>query len=179
MWPAANGYTLLHSGRPVPSSDDRREGVGLVLDVRATAAWRMAGEAWKPVSSRVIMARLKWVHQLRQRSTVCFATIICAYAPTAKAPLAVRLQFLEQLQDALDDIPKGDTLVMLGDFNARVGMFDPADGLWHGTIGGYGLAERNRAGEELLQFCELNQLALLNTYPEEVDTSWNLGTPSH
>ena len=56
VWPAANGYTLLHSGRPVPSSDDavtRREGVGLVLDVRATAAWRMAGEAWKPVSSRV------------------------------------------------------------------------------------------------------------------------------
>ena len=66
MWPAANGYTLLHSGRPVPSSDDtvtRREGVGLALDVRATAAWRMAGEAWKPVSSRVIMARLKWVHR--------------------------------------------------------------------------------------------------------------------
>ena len=32
VWPAANGYTLLHSGRPVPSSDDavtRREGVGL------------------------------------------------------------------------------------------------------------------------------------------------------
>ena len=59
VWPAANGCTLLHSGRYAPSSDDavtRRKGVGLVLDVRATAAWRMAGEAWKPVSSRVIMA---------------------------------------------------------------------------------------------------------------------------
>ena len=51
--------------------------------------------------------------------------------------LRIRLQFLEQLQDTLDDIPKGDTLVMLGDFNARVGMFDPADVLWHGTIGRY------------------------------------------
>ena len=30
--------------------------------------------------------------------------------------------------------------------NARVGMFGPADGLWHGTIGRYGLAERNPAG---------------------------------
>ena len=180
VWPAANGYTLLHSGRPVPSSDDavtRREGVGLVLDVRATAAWRMAGEVWKPVSSRVIMARLKWFHRLRRRSTVCFATIVCAYAPTAKAPPAVRLQFLEQLQDALDDIPKGDTLVMLGDFNARVGMFDPADGLWHGTIGRYGLAERNCAGEELLQFCELNQLAILNTCFQK--KSIHLGTWIH
>ena len=96
------------------------------------------------------MARLKWVHQHRRRSTVCSATIICAYAPTAKAPQAVRLQFLKQLQDTLDDILKDDTLVMLDDFNARIGVFDPAHGLWHRTIGKYGLAERSHAGEELL-----------------------------
>ena len=50
--------------------------------------------------------------------------------------------------------------MMLSDFNARVGMFDPADGLWYRTIGRHGLAERNRAGEELLRFCELNQLTM-------------------
>ena len=41
VWPAANGYILLHSGRPAPLPDDavaRREGIGLALDVRATAA---------------------------------------------------------------------------------------------------------------------------------------------
>ena len=65
---------------------------------------------------------------------------------------------MEQLQDTLDDIPQGDTLVMLGDFDASVGMLDPADGLWPRTISRHGLAERNRAGEELLQFCEINQL---------------------
>ena len=62
MWPAIDGYTSLHSERPAPYTDDavaRREGAGLALDIRATAAWRMAGEVWKPVSSRVIMARLK------------------------------------------------------------------------------------------------------------------------
>ena len=86
-----------------------------------------------------------------------------AYAPTAKAPLGVRSQFLEQLQDTLDDVPQGDTLVMLGDFNAGVGVFDPANGLWHGTIGRHGIAERNFAGEEFLQFCESNQLTVMNT----------------
>jgi len=30
---------------------------------------------------------------------------------------------------------------MLGDFNARVGMYDPAEGLWHGTIGGHRIDE--------------------------------------
>ena len=73
------------------------------------------------------------------RSNVSFATIVCVYAPTAKALPTVRSQFLEQLQDTLDDVPLGDTLVMLGDFNARVGVFDPADGLWSRTIGRYGL----------------------------------------
>ena len=48
-----HGFTLLHSGRPAPSSDDavaRREGVRLALDMRAAAAWRMVGEVWKPVT---------------------------------------------------------------------------------------------------------------------------------
>ena len=172
-------YVYVWSGRPAPPSDDavaRRKGVGLALDVRATAAWRMAGEVWKPVSSRVIMARLKRV-QCQRRSNVSFVTIVCAYAPTAKAPPAVRSQFLEQLQDTLDDVHLGDTLVMLGDFNARVGMFDPADGLWHKTIGRYGLAERYRAGQELLQFCELNQLTALNTCFQK--KSIHLGTWVH
>ena len=84
---------------------------------------------------------------------------------------------MEQLQDTLDDIPQGDTIVMLGDFDASVGMFDPADGLWHRTISRHGLAERNRAGEELLQFCEINQLAILNVCFQK--KSIHLGTWVH
>jgi len=67
VWPAIDGYTMLHSGRPVPAGANavvRREGVGIVLirDLR-TAAWRAAGKVWRPVSSRVIMATLKWTNQ--------------------------------------------------------------------------------------------------------------------
>ena len=54
--------------------------------------------------------------------------------------------------------------MMLGDFNARVGVFNPADGLWHGTIGRHGIAERNHADEEFLQFCQSYQLTMMNTY---------------
>ena len=53
--------------------------------------------------------------------------------------------------------------MMLGDFNARVGVFNPADGLWCGTINRHGIAERNHTGEEFLQFCESNQLMVMNT----------------
>ena len=58
----AQGYTFLHSGRPLPCEEGpavRREGVGIVLDEGATAAWREAGEKWKAVSSRIVTARLK------------------------------------------------------------------------------------------------------------------------
>lgn len=64
VWPAADGYTLLHSGRPLPSTDERalrNEGVGILIDKAATEAWRKAGESWEAISSRLVMARMKWV----------------------------------------------------------------------------------------------------------------------
>ena len=49
---AADGYTILHSGRPAPTGDvvTRRKGVGIILDKRVTAAYRTAGD-----SRRIIM----------------------------------------------------------------------------------------------------------------------------
>ena len=45
----------------MPSADDqcfRTEGVSVVLDEKATAAWK-SGEVWNAVNSRTIIARLK------------------------------------------------------------------------------------------------------------------------
>ena len=56
------GYTILHSGRPIPGDTDimeRSEGVGIVLDPHLAEAWRRAGEVWEGVSSRIVMARVK------------------------------------------------------------------------------------------------------------------------
>ena len=42
VWPGTGGYTMLRYGRCTPGADDvvsQREGVGIVLDKRATAAW--------------------------------------------------------------------------------------------------------------------------------------------
>ena len=45
IWPSGE-WTFLHSGRVLPADDDiaiRREGVGILLDGRATATWRAVG----------------------------------------------------------------------------------------------------------------------------------------
>ena len=47
----------------------------------------------------------------------------------AKAPPTVKSRFSKQLQDVLDRVPNNDFLVLMGDFNARVGVFNPQDEL--------------------------------------------------
>jgi len=72
------------------------------------------------------------------------------YAPTAAVPSEMRSKFRCGLQDTIDAVPCDEMLVLLSDFNARVGILGPDEKGWRGVIGGQGLAERNEAGEELL-----------------------------
>ena len=61
IW-SSRGCRFLRSGRAVPLSDARylrNEGVGIVLDEKALEAWKLGGEVWKAVSSRIVTARLK------------------------------------------------------------------------------------------------------------------------
>ena len=135
----ADGYTLIHSGRPLLNEDvpqRRNEGVGILLDERATQAWKDAGENWKAVSSRVVMARLKVVHRGQRRpggsreTSNTYLSIVSTYAPTAKAPPGIKTKFVYELQDTLDSVPHNDILILLGDFNARVGKCEFEEDIW-------------------------------------------------
>ncbi len=123
------------------------------------------------MSSRI--ARLKWIGRRQRRAggfrekSTSFVTIVCVYAPTARAPPRVKEKFSSELQDTLDRVPKDDVLVLLGDFNARVGMLKPNEEEWRGVLVKHGLDERNEAGEQLMQVCVLNQLTVMNTWFEK------------
>ena len=107
-------------------------------------------------------ARLKWVHTGKKKggwsgkASGTYVSVVCAYTPTAKAPPSI-IKFYDDLQDTIDRIPHNDILVMLGDFNARVGVLDTGNNLWHGVIGKHGLSDRNFVVEEFFEFCALNQ----------------------
>ena len=52
VWPVG-GCTFLHSGRPLPGDQkraSRNEGVGIVLDEKATVAWKMQGRCGKQLA---------------------------------------------------------------------------------------------------------------------------------
>jgi len=60
--------------------------------------------------------------------------------------------------------PKHDMLVIVGDFNAKVGSRHPAEDF---TVGSYGLGNRNDAEQRLVHFCTESDLVIANTMFEQ------------
>ena len=67
-------------------------------------------------------------------------------------------------------------LLLVGDFNARVGNDAEA---WNGTLGRFGPEEQNANGLKLLDFCTLNGIALTNTFSNIVPVTSILGSILH
>ena len=62
-----------------------------------------------------------------------FVSVLGAYAPTAKATPGEKQKFYTELQDTIDKVLTNDILIMLGDFNAWVGVLDHDNDLWRGV----------------------------------------------
>nr|VZI30318.1 unnamed protein product [Spirometra erinaceieuropaei] len=103
---------------------------------------------------------------------VKFATIISAYAPTMTNPDAVRDKFYEDLHALLATVSKADKLIVLGDFNARVGTDYTA---WRGVLGPHSLRGSNDNGMLLLRTCAEHRLIQTKTFfclPEREKATW-------
>lgn len=76
--------------------------------------------------------------------------IISAYAPTLKAADETKEKFYDELRNLISSIPAKEDIILLGDFNARVGKDTDA---WKGVIGRHGMGKMNANGELLASFC--------------------------
>ena len=96
--------------------------------------------------------------------SVCFQgkrfniTVIRVYALTSNAEKAEVEWFYEDLHDLLELTPKKDVLLVIGDWNAKVGSQETP-----GVIGKFGLGIWNEAGQRLIEFCQENTLVIANT----------------
>ena len=98
--------------------------------------------------------------------------MISAYAPTMTNPEEVKDQFYEQLDVPIAAVPKSEKLIILGDFNARVGTNHHT---WSGVIGQPGTGKYNSNGILLLQTCTAHELVITNTLfriPTRNKTTW-------
>ena len=87
-------------------------------------------------------------------------TLICAYAPTLLSEEATKDRFYEELTANVRGVDKTDKLIILGDFNARVGSNQQ---LWENVLGPQGSGRCNENGLRLLSFCAENELLVTNT----------------
>jgi len=108
------------------------------------------------VSDRILSVRF--------RGKKANITIVQVYAPTSIASEEEHESFYNDLQCIIDKTPKGDVVMVIGDFNAKVGKHTGGEG---DTIGGHGLGEQNEAGERLVEFCDGNSLGIMNTWFEQ------------
>ncbi len=111
-------------------------GVGFILSQKA----KRSILSYNPISDRLITARFQ--------GQPFNLYIVQAYAPATKADKEKDKEesaaFYQQLQQAIDKKHKRDILIVMGDFNAKVGKNHDD---WPNVIGKFGYGEMNEKGE--------------------------------
>ena len=154
------GYTFFWSGKK--AEEKRESGVGFAI---MSTLVNKLDQPPQGISDRLMTLRLS----LKGKK---FATLISAYAPTMTNPDEVKEKFYEDLNQVISSVPKQDKLILLGDFNARVGQDHET---WAGVLGTQGIGACNDNGLLLLQTCASHNLLITNTIfrlPIHKKTTW-------
>ncbi|CAI2737079.1 unnamed protein product, partial [Dicrocoelium dendriticum] len=145
---AGAGYTFFWVGNS--ASAPRERGVGFAISDRLHG--QLVGE---PTG---ISAPLMTVCQRLGRGK--FATFISTYGSTMCYPDDTRDQCYTELSSVIRSVPSNDRLLLLGDFNARVGR-DASERT--DVIGPQGIGSANANGDTLLSLFATHGLTITNT----------------
>ena len=154
------GYTFFWKG--VPAGSNRIHGVGFAVKSCLLPSFQ---ERPVGISERIMSWRLPL-----EKSR--FATLFSVYAPTLVSPETDKDCFYDSLASELNRVPAADKIVLLGDFNARVGT---KHDVWGGVMGRHGTGSCNDNGLRLLSLCSEYGLCITNTLFQLKDmhkTTW-------
>ena len=104
---------------------------------------------WNPVSSRIVTARF--------HTKVGKAIIIQCQAPTNESDDEVKSDFFARLQGVIDGVTRKDLILVLGDFNAKVGSNNIG---FETVMGKHSLGKMNDNGEMFADVCSFNKLVI-------------------
>ncbi|XP_031358768.1 uncharacterized protein LOC116182371 [Photinus pyralis] len=140
------GHTLLYSG--VKPEVRAAEGVGCIIRKEHVKCLKK----WEFISGKVLKVEL----QQNQQNTI---TLVITYGPSEDEIASKKDKFWEDLTAITESI--SGRLIILGDFNGRVGKRknEGAD-----VIGNQGEDHKNNNGVRLINFCVDNNLIITNTF---------------
>ena len=125
----------------------RRNGVGIIVD----KVWSKSVLGCNPKNDKTV--------SIRFQGKSINITVIQVYAPTADAKENEIEQFYTDLQQLPDAAPKKDAIVIMGDWNAKVGSTTTTR-----ITGKFELGVRNEEGKRLVDFCQNNSMLIANTF---------------
>uniref|UniRef100_A0A8D8SH15 Craniofacial development protein 2 n=1 Tax=Cacopsylla melanoneura TaxID=428564 RepID=A0A8D8SH15_9HEMI len=106
-----------------------------------------------PVSERIMLLQI-------QASPINIS-ILQVYAPTADKEEEEVVELYQEINKIIEKIPKHEILIVMGDFNAKIGAVNRTQ-----YIGAHGLGNRNDRGDLLEKFAESSDLVVMNTFFE-------------
>ncbi len=136
-------HSVLFSGK----EDGYSHGIAVILSKETKKT--LIG--YSPINDRILKVRLQ--------AKPYNVSIIQCYAPTTAASDEEMKDFYNTLQETMDTIPHRDVKIVMGDFNAKVGLQNNTNPI----CGRYGLGQQNESGEDLIEFCGSNNLTITNT----------------
>ena len=154
------GNTFFWKGKL--QAEDQIHGVGFAI---RTALLRSMPVLSVGINERLMKLRIPL-------SRIRCLTIISAYTPILTSPDDAKEQFYEQFDQVIRSTPPSDKLVILGDFNARVGRDYSS---WEGVLGRHGVGKINDNSLLLLSKCAEHRLCITNTLFRMADkykTTW-------
>ncbi|CAF4163850.1 unnamed protein product [Rotaria sp. Silwood2] len=154
-----NGYTFIHSGAVGKERSRAAHGAAVCLDPKASRAWRNSGSIWNSGNSGIVTVRIKC-----QPIPI---TVIAVYAPVnpsngLKAYVEACDEFYKALQSSIDNTNKGNIILIMGDFNARVGVEQTSSA--QSVVGKHAVDKQNQNDRRLVDFCLFNGFVITNTF---------------
>ena len=122
-----------------------QEGVALLVSKKRSKTLLR----WKPINERLMYAQFN--------SKYARLSVLVTYAPTEDAEEEVKDTFYDSLQAALEEVPKHDVTLVIGDLNARAGSVNQGH---EKVMEKEALGRMNDNGERLVTFCEENNLVV-------------------
>ena len=145
----SSGYPFFWSRRVPDDKREARVGYAIKISFIAKLACPLKG-----VNNRLMTMRLPLHHRKK------FATIISAYVPTMTITDESKDKFYKDFEDSIFTIPAADMLIILGDFNVRVGQDNAS---WKGILGKNRTEKCNSNGLLILQTSAKHNLLITNT----------------
>ena len=148
---SSGGYTYYWSGC---SNGARLRGVAVAVSDR----FRSAVTKVTPIDERILLVRVK--------HSVGFISLVAVYAPTEGGGLEEKEMFYAKLDSVVAQCPPGDTLMVMGDFNAVTGT--DREG-YEICVGPHGSGTRNVNSSLFLDFARSRRLRIAGSWYQRRD----------